>query len=136
MLESNNKDARTQYCSLSSLVVTDFELIELIGNRFLMCLRVMYFSDGKLVSGTVAIHLNKDPGLFSSHSWLRDKIYPAGIYLLKVNNKNTRTRCEICSELTIMTLEWSQWCRSVVFIVNFEHILQLVLVFLSLTSNM
>ena len=24
-----------------------------------------------------------------------------GIYLLKVNNRNTRTRCEICSELTI-----------------------------------
>ena len=24
-----------------------------------------------------------------------------GIYLLKVNNKNTRTRCEICSKLTI-----------------------------------
>ena len=30
---------------------------------------------------------------------------PAGIYLLKVNNKNTRTRCEICSELTIKTPE-------------------------------
>ena len=28
---------------------------------------------------------------------------PAGIYLLKVNNKNTRTRCEICSKLTIKT---------------------------------
>ena len=24
-------------------------------------------------------------------------IYPAGIYLFKVNNRNTRTRCEICS---------------------------------------
>ena len=22
--------------------------------------------------------------------------YPVGIYLLKVNNRNTRTRCEIC----------------------------------------
>ena len=30
---------------------------------------------------------------------------PAGIYLLKVNNRNTRTRCEICSKLTIKTLE-------------------------------
>ena len=29
---------------------------------------------------------------------------PAGIYLLKVNNRNTRTRCEICSKLTIKTL--------------------------------
>ena len=25
---------------------------------------------------------------------------PAGIYLLKVNNRNTRTSCEICSKLT------------------------------------
>ena len=25
---------------------------------------------------------------------------PAGIYFLKVNNRNTRTRCEICSKLT------------------------------------
>ena len=26
---------------------------------------------------------------------------PAGIYLLKVNNRNTRARCEICSKWTI-----------------------------------
>ena len=31
--------------------------------------------------------------------------FPAGIYLLKVNNRNTRTRCEICSKLTIKTPE-------------------------------
>ena len=30
-------------------------------------------------------------------------VIPAGIYLLKVNNRNTRTRCEICSKLTIKT---------------------------------
>ena len=29
----------------------------------------------------------------------------AGIYLLKLNNRNTRTRCEICSKLTIETPE-------------------------------
>ena len=27
--------------------------------------------------------------------------YPANIYLFKVNNKNTRKRCEICSKLII-----------------------------------
>ena len=27
--------------------------------------------------------------------------FPAGIHLLKVKNRNTRTRCEICSTLTI-----------------------------------
>ena len=36
-------------------------------------------------------------------------IYPAGIYLLKVNNRNTRTWCEICSKLTIKTPERRQW---------------------------
>ena len=30
---------------------------------------------------------------------------PAGNYLLKLNNRNTRTRCEICSKLTIKTSE-------------------------------
>ena len=33
------------------------------------------------------------------------KTNPAGIYLRKVNNRNTRTRCEICSMLTIKTPE-------------------------------
>ena len=32
-------------------------------------------------------------------------LFPAGIYLLIVYNKNTKTRCEICSKLTIETLE-------------------------------
>ena len=49
-----------------------------------------------------------------------------GIYLLKVNNRSIRTRCEICSKLTIKT---SERRRSGVFIVNFEHISYLVLVF-------
>ena len=31
------------------------------------------------------------------------RIFPANIYLLKVNNRNTRKRCEICSKLTIKT---------------------------------
>ena len=64
------------------------------------------------------------------------KVYnPAGIYLFKVNNRNTRTRCEICSKLTINTPERRQWRRSGVFIVNFEHISHLVLVFLLLTLS-
>ena len=31
--------------------------------------------------------------------------YPAGNYLFKVNNGNTRLMCEICSKLTIKTPE-------------------------------
>ena len=61
--------------------------------------------------------------------------FPAGINLLKVNNKNTRTRCEICSKLTIKTLDGCQWCHSGVFIVNSEHVSHLVLVFLLLALN-
>ena len=53
---------------------------------------------------------------------LKWKAYPAGIHLLKVNNRNTRTRCEICSKLTIKAPERCHWRRSGVFIVNFEHI--------------
>ena len=30
---------------------------------------------------------------------------PPGNYMLKVNNRNTRTRCEICSKLTLKTQE-------------------------------
>ena len=32
-------------------------------------------------------------------------IPPAGNCMFKVNNRNTRTRCEICSKLTIKTPE-------------------------------
>ena len=64
------------------------------------------------------------------------RLFPAGIYLLKVNKRNTRTKCEICSKLTIKTPEQCQWRRSGVFIVNFEHIAHLALVCLLLTLNM
>ena len=57
---------------------------------------------------------------------------PAGIYMFKVKNKNTRTRGEVCSKSIIKTLEH---CLGV-FIVNFEHISHLVLVFQLLTLNM
>ena len=60
---------------------------------------------------------------------------PADIFLLKLNKRNIRTKCEICSKLVIKTPEQRQW-RSGIFIVNFEHILQLVLVSPLLTLNM
>ena len=58
--------------------------------------------------------------------------FPVGIYLFKFNNRNTRTRCEVCSKLTIRTLErrlvslllilnvFSTF--SIVSIVNFEQV--------------
>ena len=48
---------------------------------------------------------------------------PAGIYLVKVNKRNTRTRCEICSKVTIKTPEQCHWRRFGVFIINFEHVI-------------
>ena len=60
---------------------------------------------------------------------------PAGNYLFKVNNRNTRTRCQICSKLTIKIPKRRQWRRSGIFIVNFEHISHLVLLFLLLTLS-
>ena len=57
-------------------------------------------------------------------TWINNQ---AGIYLIKIINKSTKKRCEICSKLTI---------TFGVFIVNFEHISHLVLVSLLLTLNM
>ena len=42
--------------------------------------------------------------------------------MFKVNNKNTRKRCEICSNLIIKTPKRRQGRRSDGFIVNFERI--------------
>ena len=58
-----------------------------------------------------------------------------GIYLPKVNNRNTRTRCEICSKLTIKTQGRCQWRHSGVFIVNIKHLSHFLQVFLLLTLN-
>ena len=55
--------------------------------------------------------------------------------MFKVNNINTRKRCKICSMLTIKTSEWRHWRWSGIFIVNFEHISHLFLVFLLSTFN-
>ena len=49
---------------------------------------------------------------------------PASNYMFKVNNRDTKTRCKICSKLTIKTPERHHW-----------HISHLVLVFLLITLN-
>ena len=82
--------------------------------------------------------------------FIRNQRISAGIYMLKVNNGDTRTRCEICSKLTIKTPEqrqhFLQTCahqgvRNVaVGLVSLqlaysEHISHLVLVFLLLTQS-
>ena len=55
--------------------------------------------------------------------------------MFKVNNRNARTRCQICFKLTIKKKERHKWRCSGVFIVNSEHISHLVLMFLLLTLS-
>ena len=67
--------------------------------------------------------------------WKNVIIIPAYIYLFKVSNRNARKSYEICSKLTIKTPELRHGRCPGVFIVNFEHILHLFLVFLLLPLN-
>ena len=55
---------------------------------------------------------------------------PAGNYMFKVINRNTRKRCEICSKVKNKITRTTPMASSGVFIVNFEHISHLVLRFL------
>ena len=49
--------------------------------------------------------------------------FPAGNYMFKVNNRNTRTRCEICTKLTIKRPEQRQAISDHIIIpVNFEDV--------------
>ena len=77
--------------------------------------------------GVLKLFVSVEEGLNLKTEGICKRFFEAGIYLLKVNNSNTRTWCKICSKLTMKTG---------VFIVNFEHISHLVLVFLLLTLNM
>ena len=47
--------------------------------------------------------------------------FPAGVYLLKVNKRNTRTKCEICSKLPIKKPERFQLC---VGVMNCFHLIR------------
>ena len=56
----------------------------------------------------------KSQGISVNHLLL-DATDPVGIYMFKVSNRNTRTRCQICSKLTIKTatplaLFWCLYC--------------------------
>ena len=58
------------------------------------------------------------------------------MYLFKVNNitlEKDATYIQLTIKLTIKTPERCQWRRSGIFIVNFEHISHIFLVFLLLT---
>ena len=82
--------------------------------------------------------MEEDIKPYLTHIWVifpSCRNYPAGIYLFKVDNRNTRTMYEVCSKLTIKTPERRHWCLSGIFIVNFEQISHIVLKYLLLTLN-
>ena len=58
----------------------------------------MYYT-GYINMATTANHK------FKNYAQTTKKNNPVGICLLKVNNRNTTTRCEICSKLKIKTPE-------------------------------
>ena len=55
-----------------------------------------------------------------------------GLYFFKINNENTRTISGICSRLITKTTKQCQRLSSGIFIVNFEQISHIVLMFLLL----
>ena len=62
------------------------------------------------------------PSLLFGVKVLNPPRIPVGNYMFKVNNRNTITRCEICSKLTIKAPEWYHAPCSGVFILNFEQV--------------
>ena len=67
---------------------------------------------------------------------MRPNTAQASTHLFKANNRNTRKRKEICSKLTIKQTRTMSRRRFGVFVVNFEHISHLFLVFLLLALSM
>ena len=61
---------------------------------------------------------------FELNSWVENMI--VSIYLFKINNGNTRTMCEIYSELTIKTTKQREWFHSGVFIISFDQISHII----------
>ena len=69
-------------------------------------------------------------------SWNQPRFYKVywpevsgNFYSFQVNNENIRARCETCSKLTKKISGRCYWPRSTVFIVNFEQISHIVLLF-------
>ena len=76
--------------------------------------------------------------VLTSEYWKALKLcvtFPANIYLFKVNNRNTRKRCEICSKLTMKISERRYRRHSGIFVVNLEQISHIDLMFVLLTVN-
>ena len=76
------------------------ELAQIIENGIIcFCIRLIYHHN-KLVSQVII--MQRWVNAFCTNT--------TGNYLFKVNNRNTRTKCEISSKLAIKTAERRDWC--------------------------
>ena len=91
MFKVNYKNTRTRsFCEhISHISIADFEHVIVIWELT----SISEINFGNLLSP-------------ARHCKTPLSTFPAGIYLIKVNNGNTRTMCEICSKKTIKTPGW------------------------------
>ena len=82
----------------------------------------------RFLNCTNATKSRNAPHIFTAKFFKKNTYNPAVNCMFKVNNKNTRTRCETCSKLTLRTPKRRHWrCSGVfvcssVFIGNFEQV--------------
>ena len=115
---------------------TSFNLGNGIADKLDQRLHEYLQNGGGLLFGYVMLLLKDFGEVFRSRSFLRgilSHFNPTGNYMLQVNNRNTRARCDICSKVTIKTRERRHWRHSGVFIV--KYISHLFLVFLLLALS-
>ena len=104
--------------------------------------KISYLKKNYIISKKSGVNKGEDALVLWESAFTYSKLtieipaFTAGIYLLKFNNRKTRTMCEICSKLTIKTPERRHCRHSGVFIDSFEHISHLALVFLLSTLHM
>ena len=96
------------FMELFSVYILNFISLTLTANLYAYFIWIFFRNVTNLVN------------VLRKYNYSNNTHYPATIYLFKVNNRNTRWRCEICSTFIITRSERCHWCRSGVFIVNFK----------------
>ena len=124
MFQVDNKNSQIKPGNIFlNVILIDFEQVSIV----LLCRvidQLVGFKSFKCCSFSCLLYLRVRNGYFKGHM-------QTGIYLLKVKNRNTRTKCDICLKLTIKTSErrrklycwlWTYFtpCSSI-SIVNFRH---------------
>ena len=85
----------------------------------------LFFQSGVLMNHVFSINVNS----FVLHN------FSASLYLFKVNSGNPRAMFEICTKLPLKAPEQRHWRCCGFFMINFEQVSQIVLVFPLLPLN-